>query len=1784
MFEKKSNKTTTTAVRLLLLTILLALCFGSLQAVAQTRDLTVVVLVNSANTAGYSTSASSPGEYQRYPERYLEHLQMPYRVIDVSTTAASDLSTAQLIVAGHRGLSLSSAWQAAITNAVAAGTGFVNLDSDPAIGGYSHIQTIFGATSSSPGTPSTSITVPLTVMQGGSAAHYITALQMKVPSDPAGDLIYSFHSDDNGVTGTATATNLNGARGSVLAKIGSDPLLTVTTYGSGRAVYFSTYDYLKADRFGFMMGVDDLFWRSLVWAARKPFVLRGYPRYFAIQMDDPVAGWATRVQDMYNPLYSGNIAADGTGGPWKVTGNIQIVNLDPGSSDRASVNADVAANKLHVSLHTNTGGSGGDFYWTGENPTPLTDAQWLANVNNALTWVKGNGGSDTIQLSASIVPHFWDLSNNTGSDMWNKFGTRYITEIQKPGSYYSSAKTNADRLSLHPFRIYELPPTYGNPAERWPIYYADDITVGSRAGLPSQTFFAFCTQLLGYTYPTFDASWPQDAAGISTAESLENFQAYSWRFWSGMAPVQIYTHDGGNMDNSTDAERHALIQQLSQWMAPRGVRQSFMSDLGAYMRARTKSVLKTATATPSTISLTFTGAAVDANGTPVTTKAYVFYGDNEGSLVDVAGFTNGSTTSFPNVTPPMLVVSSNALTFGALPGGANPPSQNVSISNGGTGTLSWTVSNGASWLSATPASGTNAGTVKISVNTSGLAAGTYTGNLTVTATGATNSPQVIAVTLYLNNPQLSVTPTALAFSGFQGQANPSPAQLQVADVGGGTLNWTAKSDSTWLTVSPASGPAPGTITVQANTTGLAIGNYTGHVTVTAPGAQNSPTVIPVTFSVAGVLMSSNFNDGTLNGWIPSPLGRLSSWSNVAGVVNYAGGGATQLYAGDANWTNYDVQAQMALTTLSDYPGGIRGRVNPATGASYALWVYPTEKTVKLYRTTAWNIDSGFTVLGVAGLVAIDTGTMHTVRLSFSGSSITVYFDGTLLLTATDTTLPSGMVALDVSSQPVQFDNVLVSGKQATISNLTAPAGLTFSAVAGGTAPAPQNLAIGSTGGILSWTAADDASWLTLSPASGTTPTTVTATASPTGLAGGNYSGHVVITAPAAGNNLLTVPITFNVQASPPAIALSATTLGFTAIAGQAPPTAQPVTITNAGSGSLSWTASPSASWIQVTPVSGTAPGQVSIGVSTTGLTNGSYSGTVTISASGVSNSPQTINVSLQVQAQDLNENFTSGAPGWVISPMGNAAGWSASSGAYTYSGAGNSQSCAGNTAWTDYTFSASVKLSNLSNYPGGIRGRVGTAGAGYALWLYPGSSALKLFRTTQWNIDGSGTVMLAQAAQTFDTAAHTVRMDYQGSSIYVYWDGVLTMQASDPGGLTAGFVCLEGASQPITFDNVQVLGTINNPQITAAPASLSFAAQQGAVAPAQTVQLTAGTAGMVYSAAPSSPWLTVSSSTMTTPGALTVTASAASLTSGSYSGSVIVTSPGTPNSPMSIPVTFSVNSASIIATPTSFDLVGATTQNPPAVPVAITNGGGGTLNWTASPGAAWLTASPTSGTAPSSASVTAASTSLAVGTYNGSVSFSSPQAGNGSVAAAVKLRVGNMLFSDDFSNGAGNWTVSSMGNPANWTVSSGGYTYSGAGASQSYTGTTSWTDYTFSTDVSLASLSNYPGGVRVRVNPSTGAGYGIWLYPGNSVIKVFNIPAWNIDAPGTTLLAQSGTIAFDTTKAHNIRVDVQGANISVYYDNVLAVQTTDTTYAGGGVAFDASNQPITYDNVRVISY
>lgn len=100
---------------------------------------------------------------------------------------------------------------------------------------------------------------------------------------------------------------------------------------------------------------------------------------------------------------------------------------------------------------------------------------------------------------------------------------------------------------------------------------------------------------------------------------------------------------------------------------------------------------------------------------------------------------------------PELSVNRSQLYFGASTSGAVSEAQTFSIGKSPGSSIDWSVSDDKGWLECSPASGTDAGVVTVSVNPSGLSAGTYNGTVTVTSPDASNSPLTVPVILTVHS-------------------------------------------------------------------------------------------------------------------------------------------------------------------------------------------------------------------------------------------------------------------------------------------------------------------------------------------------------------------------------------------------------------------------------------------------------------------------------------------------------------------------------------------------------------------------------------------------------------------------------------------------------------------------------------------------------------------------------------------------------------------------------------------------------------------------------------------------------------------------------------------------------------------------------------------------------------------------------------------------------------------------------------------------------------------------
>jgi hypothetical protein len=161
-------------------------------------------------------------------------------------------------------------------------------------------------------------------------------------------------------------------------------------------------------------------------------------------------------------------------------------------------------------------------------------------------------------------------------------------------------------------------------------------------------------------------------------------------------------------------------------------------------------------------------------------------------------------------------------------------------------------------------------------------------------------------------PILSVSLDRMNFGYIKGDANPPTQEYRVANLGAGALNWTATSDVTWLTSTPSSGMNGAVVAVSVDASNLAVGSYTGNLTVSDPLATDSPQNISVYLNVINSNQSAapfgGFDtpgDNTtvrssipVTGWVLDDIG-------VASVKLYrdpvSGEGNNLIYIGDAGF-------------------------------------------------------------------------------------------------------------------------------------------------------------------------------------------------------------------------------------------------------------------------------------------------------------------------------------------------------------------------------------------------------------------------------------------------------------------------------------------------------------------------------------------------------------------------------------------------------------------------------------------------------------------------------------------------------------------------------------------------------------------------------------------------------------------------------------------------------------------------------------------------------------------
>jgi len=195
------------------------------------------------------------------------------------------------------------------------------------------------------------------------------------------------------------------------------------------------------------------------------------------------------------------------------------------------------------------------------------------------------------------------------------------------------------------------------------------------------------------------------------------------------------------------------------------------------------------------------------------------------------------------ITPQLINASPASASFSYTISGNPPLGQSVLVSTTPAGgVITVTPASTGNWLGAS----LTGNTLTVSANPAGLAAGIYTGSITLSSPNAANVAVPVTLTV-AGQPTVAVSAASAGFAYTISGPNPPSQKFNITSNPAGLAASASSCGVDWLgvTVNPAN--TPSNLLLTASPGGLAAGTYTCNVHISVPGAL--PATVSVTLTV-----------------------------------------------------------------------------------------------------------------------------------------------------------------------------------------------------------------------------------------------------------------------------------------------------------------------------------------------------------------------------------------------------------------------------------------------------------------------------------------------------------------------------------------------------------------------------------------------------------------------------------------------------------------------------------------------------------------------------------------------------------------------------------------------------------------------------------------------------------------------------------------------------------------------------------------------------------------------
>jgi hypothetical protein len=649
------------------------------------------------------------------------------------------------------------------------------------------------------------------------------------------------------------------AGATVLATTGGGPLVAVKQYGQGRAVQWGGYGWMVSTVLGPVDGLDDVVWRGVVWAARKPFVMRGLPNLLVLRMDDASG-----------PFWWVHVANQMGFKPWI---GIFLNSID--DTEAADLSSLVTGGNATTSIHSFDCCSS-FFYFNHSSETAYSDSVMANNYAVGTQW----HSSHNVPISKVVCTHYSEMGLNAFAGL-KAWGVEYFPIEVVPGTV-EYASPGAPWLIGGPYRLYESP----QPGQiNWPLWYADFLSVPGHPEFNGQ-FFNCYVEVRDESSCNEWCPANNDVAGSITRGTQQ-----AKREMDSMVMGQLYTHEwylipipqSSNQTPITSANWSAILQGITNNLGAYSPNCVTMDYACQYVRATRTSQLLSSGYDPASgqVTVTLSGTA------DLDTSVYVFVGaDNaiSSSFGAVPAFSGSVTDTVATLAagrpvPPVVINAPASLT--------NSPGTTATftVTTSGTEPLSYQwLQNQVPLANGGRISGATANTLTIS-NLQLADAGNYTVVVTNAAGAVTSAVATLTVngTPFITtqpasqsvivgaNVSLAVTASGTAPLGYRWSFNGA----NLAD--GGQFLGTA---SPVLSIANAQPPNAGGYSVVVSNVAGSATSAVATLAVTVPGSC----VPPVSGLVGWWPGDGNANDitGTNNGTLEG-----GATANAVGEVGQA---------------------------------------------------------------------------------------------------------------------------------------------------------------------------------------------------------------------------------------------------------------------------------------------------------------------------------------------------------------------------------------------------------------------------------------------------------------------------------------------------------------------------------------------------------------------------------------------------------------------------------------------------------------------------------------------------------------------------------------------------------------------------------------------------------------------------------------------------------------------------------------------------------------------------------